>query len=160
MNEYRITKYDPALRSPSGSYMADEWTSYSDIGRSFGGVILTEHEYKRVEDAYIDAAVAFLTEANLTSITVQGLENRRKQYLAVHEGSVLTLEEAGAVIRAVLREEFWCRLQNERGYVHFGWDYYMYLGTPDRCPAAEQKAAALGLYVEEFESPYRYSSNE
>lgn len=35
----------------------DEWTAASDIGRSFGGVILTAEEYRRVEDAYVAVAL-------------------------------------------------------------------------------------------------------
>jgi hypothetical protein len=50
MFEYRVTKYDPAHRAASGAYR-DEWTSFSDIGRSFGGVILTVEQYQRIEDA-------------------------------------------------------------------------------------------------------------
>jgi hypothetical protein len=31
----------------------------------------------------------------------------------------------------------------------------MYVGVLRHCPAAEQTASELGLYVEEFASPYR-----
>jgi hypothetical protein len=47
-----------------------------------------------------------------------------------------------------------CRLQADHGFVHFRWDYYMYLGVPRPCPVAERTASELGLYVEEFASPY------
>jgi hypothetical protein len=53
-----------------------------------------------------------------------------------------------------LREEFCCRLQNAAGFVHFGWDYYMYIGVPHPCPTAEALALNLGLFVEELDSPY------
>jgi hypothetical protein len=45
--QYRITKFDPAIRNPAGQYIADEWYLYSQIGDAFGGVILTEAEYLR-----------------------------------------------------------------------------------------------------------------
>jgi len=154
MIEYRVTKYDPALRDATGAYTADDWTSVTDIGRAFAGVILTEDEYRRVEQAYIDSALAFLREGRLSSLTIEGLENHNELKLEFDEGSVLTPVQVGKLIPQVLREEFWCRLQDRDGFVHFGWDYYLYVGVPHRCPEAERFAADLGLYPEEFASPY------
>ena len=54
----------------------------------------------------------------------------------------------------VLREELWCRLEGDRGFVHFGFDYYMYVGVASACPEAQRLAAQLGLFVEEMRSPY------
>jgi nucleoside-triphosphatase len=51
--EYRVTKYDPAFRDRAGRYLREEWTSVGDIGRSFGGVVLTREEYRRVEVAHV-----------------------------------------------------------------------------------------------------------
>jgi hypothetical protein len=39
-------------------------------------------------------------------------------------------------------------------YVHFGWDYYMYLGIPIHCPNALSYAKEKGIFVEPFVSPY------
>jgi hypothetical protein len=155
VNEYRITKYNPAYRDAKGAYTADEWIRFQDVGRSFAGVILTTEEYARTEDAYAKAALAFLTEAGLSALNVNGLENRTKQPLSFHEGSTLALNEIGDVIRRVLREEFWCRLEGAAGFIHIGWDYYMYLGVPHPCPEARASAVEMGLYVEDFASPYR-----
>ena len=73
--EFRVTKYDPVYRDREGVYMRDEWTSVGDIGRAFGSSVLTESEYRRVEAAYVTAAVAFLREAGVLSLAVAGLEN-------------------------------------------------------------------------------------
>ena len=154
MNEYRVTKYDPVLRGPSGAFTGDEWTSVTQIGQSFRNVVLTEQEYKRIEDAYINAALAFLNEGGVTALKVERLENARRQRLTFSEGDVLPVEQLPDVMGRILREQFWCRLEAENGFVHFGWDYYMYIGVPHRCIAAERKATDLGLYVEEFVSPY------
>jgi hypothetical protein len=154
MIEYRVTKYDPSLRDARGAYTADEWTSVADIGRVFGGVVLTDSEYQRVEQAYISSAIAFLREGGLNSLKVEGLENHKGLALVFDEGSVISLEHVGDVIRQILREAFWCRLEGRSGFVHFGWDYYMYIGVPHRCPSAEQLAEELGLHPEEFASPY------
>jgi len=154
MFEYRVTKYDPALRDSWGAYTAKDWTSVNHIGRAIGDVLLTEHEYLRVEQSYIASALAFLEEGGLASLTVKQLENQKGLALEFGEGSVFSLEKVGDVIRKILREELWCRLEGKGGFVHFGWDYYMYIGVPHRCPAAEQLAVKLGLYPEEFASPY------
>jgi len=155
VNEYRVTKYNSEFRDPTGACKRDDWISVKDIGRSFAGVVLTREEYDRVEHAYVSAALTFLREASLTSMTVEGLENAKRQRLAFREGSVLPLEQLGDVIGRVLREEFWCRLQGVDAFIHVGWDYYMYVGVPHPCPRAQAQAVELGLYVEDFISPYR-----
>ena len=55
----------------------------------------------------------------------------------------------------MLREELWCRLESVDGFVHIGWDYYMYIGVPHPCPEAELLAEGLGLYPERIVSPYK-----
>ena len=155
MIKYRIIKYNPAFRDATGAFRRDEWISAGDIGESFAGVTLTRAEYERVEHAYVSTALAFLRESGLTSLRVEGLENTRGLQLTFAEGTVLPLEEMGDVIARNLREEFCCRLESDTGFIHVGWYYYMYVGVPNPCPAAEAQAVALGLYVEEFTSPYR-----
>jgi hypothetical protein len=155
--EYRVTKYDPALRDSSGAFLGDDWISIGDIGRSFGGVVLTQARYQEVEDAYVAAALAFLREAGVPTLTVTGLENHGGVPVAFSNGSVLTLDEIDEGVRRVLREEFWCRFEGWSAFVHLGYDYYMYVGVPHTCPAAQALASSLGLFIEEFRSPYRES---
>lgn len=155
MIEYRVTKYNPALRDVRGAYTVNEWIRVQDIGREFNGVVLSDSEYCRVEQTYIDSALAFLKEGGLASLRVEGLENPKRLLLNVEEGSVVPIEQVSDLIRQILREEFWCRLEAGGGFLHFGWDYYMYIGVPNRCVVAEQLAETLGLYPEEFASPYK-----
>jgi hypothetical protein len=155
VNEYRVTKYNPAFRDSSGAYTRDEWISFGDIGRSFDGVELTRGEYQRVEDAYVAAAIAFLRESAVPQLAVRTLEKKQGQAVRFSEGDALPIEQLPDVLRSVLREEFWCRLEATDAFVHVGWDYYMYVGVPRPCPAARRKAQELGLYVEDFASPYR-----
>jgi hypothetical protein len=213
--EYRVTKYDPAFRDARGAYTRVEWTSVGDIGTSFGGVVLTEAEYQRVEDAYIAAALGFrdfltggrgrgvrrghfawpscayppqqrlamksvalrawpavhsgncphlpaapekvpgfLSEAGLTALVVEGLENQGGHPLPFGEGSVLRRTEFSEALRRVLREEVWCRFEAPSGFVHVGYDYYMYIGVPQPCPESQRLVRQLGLFVEPFRSPY------
>jgi hypothetical protein len=152
--EYRVTKYNPAFRTPRGHYTREEWISVHDIGGSFAGIVLTREDFERVETAYVASALSFLREAGLSSLIVTGLENHRRHSLAFSEGSNLSLEQLGDAIRMVLREEYWCRFESTDGFVHIGWDFYMYVGVQHPCPTARAEAAKLGLYVEEFRSPY------
>lgn len=156
--EFRVTKYDPAHRDPHGAYTHDEWTSVSDIGQQFAGVVLTESEYRRVEDAYATVAVTFLQEAGLQSLAISGLESHSDVQLPFAEGSELGLVDVGEVVRQMLREKFWCRLEGAEGFVHVGYDYYMYVGVPVACPKATALAGQLGLFVEPVQSPYTKAS--
>jgi hypothetical protein len=122
VNEYRVTKYNPAFRNSAGAYTRDDWTMFKDVGKSFGGAVLTHEEHERVENAYLSAALAFMSEAGLSSFVVDSLENHRGHELTLEEGSVLPLEQVGDVMRRVLREEFWCRLEGHGGFIHLGWD--------------------------------------
>jgi hypothetical protein len=54
----------------------------------------------------------------------------------------------------VLREDLWCRLDGEGAFVHFGWDYDMYVGVASACPEAQRLATKVGLFVEEMRSRY------
>ncbi len=158
MQHYRVTKYDPARRDISGAYPVDDWTSRSEIGQSFGGVALTEERYVSVEDAYLASAAAFLKEAGVCKLAVVGLEKAGAHGNLPSEGEIILDEGIPAVLRALLREEYWCKLEAASAFVHVGWDYYMYIGVPTACPNAEGKARDLGLFVEEFRSPYAESA--
>lgn len=149
MLEYRVTKYDPRFRDPTGAYNRHEWTAYGDVG---GSVSL--EDYQRVESSYLSVAIAFLTEAGIQSVQVRGLENAAATPVTYAEGSVLTSTEWESAFRSVLREQFWCRFESSESFVHFGWDYYMYIGVPRNCPAARVLAESRGLFVEECSSPY------
>jgi hypothetical protein len=58
------------------------------------------------------------------------------------------------VLRALLREEYWCKLESDSAYIHVGYDYYMYVGVPAECREAVAEATRLGLFVEPMQSPY------
>jgi hypothetical protein len=154
MLQYRVTKYDPANRDASGSYLVDEWIMIQEIGQEVGGKVLTEAEYQRVESAYARVAVAFMREAGIEVLTVNDLENHGETPLSIGNGSSLDLTRVRQAVRRMLRKHFWCRLLAEEAFVHIGYDYYMYLGVPRECPRAIALAGKLGLFVEPFVSPY------
>jgi len=155
MFEYRVTKYEPAFRNLEGRYLREEWTSVGDIGRPFGGVVLTRDEYLRIEDAHVETALAFLREAGCGSLLAVGVENHGGCPAAPAEGDSRAGPRLEDAIRRMLRKEFWCRLEGDGCFLHFGYDYYLYVGVPSPCPQACLLASRLGLFVEEFASPYR-----
>ena len=163
MQCFRITKYDPRHRDASGHYLRDEWTSYSDIGESRAGTVLTFETYLQGEDAYLDAIAAMMRCAAIESVTVAALELRRKQreelgeFRELGDGSVLDVVATRAVATFVLREVLWCKLLGPAGfYIHFGWDYYMYIGGTFR----SRLPALRGLYIEPFASPYHGATDK
>ncbi|HLP02525.1 MAG TPA: hypothetical protein VK163_10920 [Opitutaceae bacterium] len=154
MYQYRVTKYDPAFRNNAGAYTRDDWTMFRQIGDAFGGVTLSESEYLRIESAYVEAATAFLTEDQSPELRVTSLEIRADLPTVPPEGSLVAWSDFGRICRSVLREEFWCMLQADGRFVHFGWDFYMYIGVVSPCEKAIEKAQTLGLFVENCASPY------
>ena len=175
MNEYRVTKYNPAFRNDYGHHTGPsrnpavrideapftkfEWTTFKEIGETFSGVVFTREEYDRVEDAYIETAMTFLRESGESSVRVTGLDKRGKQF-DLDNGDVLPLERIDEIMRPTLREEISCRLEGRESFVHFDWDFYMYIGVPRPCSRAGVRASELGLYVEECASPIRLSLRE
>jgi hypothetical protein len=103
--QYRITKYDPANRDPAGHYFAEDWHLYAQIGEAFGGVVLTEEEYLRVEAAYIATAQRFHLESGLPAIRAVSVEGHRDRG-APREAEVILPERLPAICRAMLREEY------------------------------------------------------
>jgi hypothetical protein len=155
MFQYRVTKYDPAFRIGDGRYTRDDWTMFSQVGHERGGALLTVEEYERVEQAYLDSALSFLRESGVSSMIAQGVENAKGASSAPTEGASMDLQALEGIMRGILRAEFWCRLEAPRAFVHFGWDYYMYVGVEGPCGLACELARSRGLFVEPFGSPYR-----
>lgn len=156
-NQYRVTKYDPSYRDANGSFLRDDWTSHSDIGRIYNGAPLPESQYLAVEGAYLLSVEEFLSEAGIETLQLRGLENNARRALPqfIQPLALLSVPQCVEFARIALREVAWGKLVAPgRAYVHFGYDYYMYLGLPTRCLKAITAAHARGLFVERFRSPY------
>lgn len=161
---YRLTKYDPALRNGQGHFIGDDWTSMNEVGKSFNGVELTVERYLEVEDAHVEAVNAFAVESGVDGLALwqphlrgdvdpalvpAGLSN------VLHDGYEVPLADALLLLRAGLRENFWCSMEAEERFVlHIGWDYYLYVTSHVPCENAVRKAHELGLFAEPFVSPY------
>lgn len=171
---WRITKYNPEFRNEKGVFLKDEWTSFSDIGKTFDENILTFEEYRKTEDAYVSTALYFLSEANLNKLTVTSLENRnlpkikKSEYQDIDFNPQFIKNRTSIsdkliedTCRFVLREFIWCRLESETGfYIHFGYDYYMYIGSSVRSNQAIVFGKENNLFIEEMVSPYISNSSK
>lgn len=155
--EYRVTKYDPSNRDERGVYAVDEWIMFSQVGSVVGGKLLTMEEYQRTEDAYVATAISFLRESGSQTVTVRQLEDPRGEAakLKVHEECGLNHKHASFLMRLILRNLAWCKLESDGGIVHFGWDYYMYVGVRIPCDESRVLAGNHGLFVEDSPSPFR-----
>lgn len=165
MFAYRVTKYDPSKRDASGAFPLEDWTSVSDVGRSIGGKVVTKQQYLHAEDSYVEAVRKLLSHAGISSMRLEGLEVKTdgndvrfsNDGLAtictqLHDNTLVAGRELECVVRGCLREYIWCRLAGPRqSYVHFGYDYYMYVGLPE---SASAMVLPQGMFIEDVESPY------
>jgi len=149
MYEFRVTKYDPQKRHETGYYTdQEEWTDFGQVGKN-----VSLEEYLLIEKAYIDSAIEFIASSGSDSLTVVSLENHRNT-TNLKEHDLIPLDSLDPVLRSLLRCEFWCRLESELGFIHIGWDYYMYIGVSRVNESVISNTQKRGLFVEEFISPY------
>jgi hypothetical protein len=173
MNSWRITKYNPVFRNKDGIYKKETWTSISDIGQLFEDQIFTVAEYLQTENAYINTILAFMNYLGISILKVvdlevnsQGFEEYLQKYPelytdeltilfnSIKEGMELSITKNVNLIRLILREHLWCKLECEKMFVHFGYDYYMYIGTKNKCEDVLKQIEHMNLFVEKYESPY------
>ncbi|MFE6864984.1 hypothetical protein ACFVFS_00340 [Kitasatospora sp. NPDC057692] len=154
MHQYRVVKYTEDERTGA----APAWTAISDIGRSFGGEVLTEPVYRAMEESYLAAVRRFAAVDRVTALRVEGLEIYPESpwWQRVADGDRLPLDEALELVRSVLREDYvWCQFYGDGDFfVHISYDYYMYLGVSGPPEQAVLETRASGLYVDDFASPF------
>ena len=170
--QWRVTKYDPASRNETGQYLPDDWYLFSQIGDTFDGKQLTYEEYWLWETAYVNTVLVFMSDAGLDALRVVDRDNIQR-YVNDNQcqdinllpdslplGSMVSKDELPDVIRLTLREIFWYKLETGSGisglkfYLHFGWDFYMFIGSNSPSTEAIRYAEGNGLFVEPMRSPY------
>jgi len=156
MNEFRITKYNPQYRL-NGIFLRNEWTSISDIGKEFDDGILTTEIYTAVENAYIQFCLEISMLTNTQEFNVTNIE--------LYDNSICVPSSASSkddslrkVIKWCLREQCWAKLESEHCFIHFGYDYNMYIGTEIPLQSVSIIAHRFGLFFEPCSSPY-YRNN-
>ncbi|MBT2289151.1 hypothetical protein J7E73_08395 [Paenibacillus albidus] len=167
---WRITKYNPANRI-NGVYTKQEWTSIGDIGKLYSnGEFLIEH-YLHTEALYIMAIISIMKEMKINSLQVTSLEKydfgylddrvhfiysgeMKELYSNIKNGDFISGNELELLCKLTLREKLWCKLQSSSVFVHFGFDYYMYIGSKLECSDSLELISNSGLFIEPFQSPY------
>lgn len=120
MKKYSITKY------PKRDVMGqEEWTSISDIGKEYNGVNLDVREYKKIEDAYVNAILEIMEYMNIENLWIKNVfrwkdlkkdiqekvfkelytDSMLNIYEEVKEGARLDKENVSDLIRLELRED-------------------------------------------------------
>lgn len=171
MYQWRVTKYNPQLRNIEGYYQVEDWTSVSDVGKAIGGTVFSVAEYTKIETLYIKAVACFMDESKIDSLEVADIEVNTEEFTIKPQrfpydimsrcaipalGQLITGELLDCACRLALREIVWCKLElAETFFVHFGYDYYMYIGSDQPCNYAIAQTVRSGLFVEPFVSPYR-----
>jgi hypothetical protein len=162
---WRVTRYDPAKRTEEGWYAGNAWTDRSDIGRTFDDGVLTRETYEATERAYLAAVQSFATAAGVTQLQIRdpSLPANRRRARSVGDlkhGRVVPIAAALDLVRGMLRNEAWCRLEspNDDFTVHVGDELYLYVGATTDCASAVAEVGEGPLFVEAFDpdegSPY------
>ena len=154
MKSYRFSKYNPHYRI-NGRYIKEEWTDYSDVGKTFNGNIFYEEEYALVENKYILCILDILKHANIKGISIDGYEEydvsshwKNEQYVSINNLATL--------IRDCLRNKCWCRLKSNDLCIQFGYDYYVHIDTNLSYSEIELICNRYDLFLEFFNSNKYY----
>lgn len=158
---YRVTKYNPIFRNNKGYYMKEEWTSYHDIKKSRDKESFLE-EYLRVEKSYINFILELMKNAKVDSLQLKMVDKHnldfdehiskevRNVYNTIRNNGEISIRDIPYVCILILREYIWAKLENPKLFVHFGYDYYMYVGIDIEYEIDRNSI----LFIEDFDSPY------
>lgn len=152
MNSFRISKYNPIYRQ-NGVYMREEWTSIGDIGRKYDNAIFTQEMYISVEQSYLSVIKNLCIESNVNSLLIVGLEDYN-HYCDFRDGQKVKLNDILHISQDCLREKYWCKLESQDFYIHFGYDYYLYVGCILTCNEVKKITNYYNLYIEHI--PFHY----
>jgi hypothetical protein len=155
--EIRLSKYDPAKRDSTGAFSQDDWTMYQQIGAIVAGRRLTRRDYQRTEDRYIAAILEMIREVGISKVRINRVSavNRGKVRSLPKKNDYVSLVQLERLSRWALKGELDVSFTLPRQfYLHFGFDYLVYIGLPRRPDVSISRLARKGLFVEEMRSPY------
>ena len=169
MHQYRITKYNPIYRDNNGFFKHDEWTSVTDTNIFNKSSSITFNDYMVIENDYINVVKHIMSINGTDRLEVKLKEHRanRLNYPDCDENKIVSFltetkwdqpiygDDIEFLVKLCLREEVWCKLENTYMFAHFGYDYYMYVGSARELKSGEIKIIAPNLFQEDMSSPYR-----
>lgn len=102
---------------------------------------------------HIDCCIELIDTAQISSLNIEQAEYYAEN---IHFPPSISHPKAiRQVITACLREQCWLKITSEDFFIHFGYDYYMYIGSVLPSERVATIAAKYGLYCELYPSPYR-----
>ena len=171
MKRYEITKYE----NENGIIEEQEWIAISDIGDTFGGIVLTPEKYQETEDKYVAVIVRILEYMNIqkcriknvvkcslikeqfcdveVSQEVRDLYNERlwNTYGNINEGDEVDISTIEDIIRLLLREDIGCDVYVPYRFKLFiGYDYMTGVHLSRTLDPILKELNEIGLYVFEF----------
>lgn len=170
MNKIRVTKYNPLFRDEEGRYLKKEWTSYSEVGKSFFGIKFLLEDYNKIEKKYINAIYKLIQSRCPCSLKISKLEKygNTSELEANNDfdlidsyNNVVDFYEIDSkdpilefLIKLTLREYIWLELSiiNTPIKITFGYDYYMYFSGLEPNEAVIRQIENTGLFVEKLSS--------
>lgn len=159
LQEFRISKYNSDQRKGS-IYLEDDWTNICDVGKKYNGHTLTLPEYVDVENKYLSFVEQLCAALNISQLQITDLEDYSHNCSYADKSVICSIPEILAVVRDCLREKYWCKLQSDNFYLHFGYDLYLYVGSLLDLDCVRNTSNKLGLYVESIKSPYNSQTKD
>ena len=166
MKKYSITKY---FRNEK---QKEEWTSISDIGKVYDGMELDTKEYKRVEDAYVNAILEIAQYMNIDTVRIKDVfrwkdlkkevtsdvskqELYRNSLLSTYEylnnNSIITISDLDNIIRLELREDIGGLLYaSDHLKIFIGDDFMMGVHSSVSLEPLFERIKSLGLNIYQF----------
>ena len=125
---HEIVKYHPEFYDDNGRYLKEEWTSFDDVGRVYGGKVVTIDDYLEIENRFIEITHAILEESGCKFVTLGYVESYHRK--AVKEGKRVHVSHLDYYLRMALRGEAFIVFINRSRGVQFDWSsdcLYMHL---------------------------------
>lgn len=150
---YRTTKFDPAKRNELGHFPLDnkEWTDfedYSDPNYNFENYMLTEN-------AYIYTIYYFIQKNKAENFQLYKVVKNCK----ITKNSNLIKDRL--FIEYICRDNLrvvtnnGCKIRSQNMCIHFGWDYYMFIGSNKKINKEIIEFGGIKIYIEPIDkSPY------
>lgn len=153
MKQVRISKYNPIYRNGEGKYDIEDWTSISDVGKVYDGNVFKMKDYELVEERYISCILDILNECNIQELYLTEYECYDVTLSWINRQRI-PINQIPDFSKDCLRERCWGKLSNSNIFIHFGYDYYMYIGCNLSIDTIRIIAGNSQLFCELQQSPY------
>lgn len=171
MKRYEITKYE----NKDGIIEEQEWIAISDIGGTFGGVVLTPEKYRETEDLYVKVIIRILEYMKIEKCIIKDIDKHTdikkdfkdvempakiknlysdrlwKTYITIKNGDQIDISVVEDIIRLMLREDIGCDVYVPYRFKLFiGYDYMTGVHVSKTLDPILKELNEIGLYVYEF----------